>query len=191
MNGILDAAVSVDNRLRDIGLRYCLIGGIALQRWGQPRTTLDVDVTIMSEFGREDSIIEQVLDKFEPRVKDAAEFARQSRVLLLKSEDGVGIDVSLGALPFESRMIDRSSVWELDANRFIRTCSAEDLVIQKVFAGRDQDWVDVRTVVERQSASVDQQLVVQELNPLLELKDDPASLERLQQLFLDTLGDFQ
>ena len=61
MNGILDAAVDVDRRLQQVGLRYCLIGGIALQRWGRPRMTLDVDVTVMTQFGQERAVIQQIV----------------------------------------------------------------------------------------------------------------------------------
>jgi hypothetical protein len=111
MNGVLDAAVEVDSLLSNAELQYCLIGGIALQRWGQPRTTLDVDVTVMAEFGEEEVAIEQLVEMFKPRITDAADFARKSRVVLLQTLSGVGIDVSLGALPFESRMIARASTW--------------------------------------------------------------------------------
>lgn len=58
MNGVLEAAVKVDQRLTESGLPYCLIGGIALQRWGHPRTTLDVAVTVVTEFGNEEPIIQ-------------------------------------------------------------------------------------------------------------------------------------
>jgi acyl-CoA reductase-like NAD-dependent aldehyde dehydrogenase len=146
MNGILDAAVQVDRFLQGAAVRYCLIGGIALQRWGMPRTTLDVDCTVMTEFGREEAMVAMLLSWLRPRVPDAATFATRSRVLLAVTDQGVGVDVSLGALPFESRMIERSSTWELDASRSLRTCSAEDLIVQKAFAGRDQDWVDIDTI---------------------------------------------
>ena len=102
MNGILDAAIEVDGRLQQADLEYCLIGGIALQRWGEPRTTLDVDVTVMTDFGDEAAVIKRILPLFQQRVADAFDFALQSRVLLLKTDQGVGIDISLGALPFES-----------------------------------------------------------------------------------------
>ena len=165
MNGILDAAVEVDCGLQQVGVRYCLIGGIAAQRWGEPRTTLDVDVTVMTQFGREASVIQKILPLFQPRIPDAVEFAEQSRVLLLQTEQGVGIDISLGALPFESRMIDRSSVWPLDEHRSLRTCSAEDLIIQKAFAGRDQDWLDVQRTIQRQSThALDTELILAELH---------------------------
>lgn len=183
MNGILDAAVEVDGRLQEAGVRYCLIGGIALQRWGEPRTTLDVDVTVMSEFGDEVSIVDQLLPLFQPRISDAGSFALQSRVLLLKTDQGVGVDISLGALPFESRMVDRSSVWELDQQRCLRTCSASDLIVQKAFAGRDQDWLDVQRIIDRQPAeALDAGLILRELAPLSELKGDPGAYERVRQL---------
>lgn len=175
--------MEVDCRLQEIGLAYCLIWGIALQRWGQPRTTLDVDVTVMTPFGKEDSVVQQILPLFQPRIADAAEFALQSRVLLLKTDQGVGIDISLGALPFESRMIDRSSVWQLDAQRSLRTCSVADLIIQKVFAARDQDWLDVQRIIERQSVEeLETELILHELQPLMELKDDQPSYERIRRI---------
>jgi hypothetical protein len=182
MNGILDAAVQVDLFLQRAALRYCLIGGIALQRWGMPRTTLDVDVTVMTEFGHEEPVIALLLTWLRPRIPDAAAFAAESRVLPANTDQGVGVDVSLGALPFESRMIERSSIWPLDASRSLRTCSAEDLIVQKSFAGREQDWVDVRHLITRQADLLDRPLILQEVQPLLELKEDPSALNRLRQL---------
>lgn len=183
MNGILDAAVEVHGALQQAQLPFCIIGGIAVQRWGRPRTTLDVDVTVMAEFGREAPIIRRVVSLFEARIADAAQFAEQSRVLLLKTTSGVGIDVSLGALPFEARMIERSSLWTIDLDRSLRTCSADDLIIQKVFAGRDEDWLDVRRIIERQQGrSLDVALIRAELQPLLQLKGDQDSGARLDKL---------
>jgi hypothetical protein len=183
MNGILDAAVEVDRRLRESGLQYCMIGGVALQRWAEPRMTLDVDVTVMTEFGSELPIVQQLLHFFPPRVADAEDFALESRVLLLKTESGVGIDISLGAVPFEARMIERSSIWTLDEDRALRTCSTADLVIQKAFAGRDQDWLDVQRVIDRQTAeALDTELILRELKPLVELKDDQQAYDRVRRL---------
>jgi hypothetical protein len=83
------------------GWQSCFIGGIAVQRWGEPRVTRDVDVTLLAGFGSEDRFIVPLLTAFPARIEDAAEFARRHRVLLLRTASGVGIDVSLGALPFE------------------------------------------------------------------------------------------
>jgi hypothetical protein len=51
----------------------------------------------------------------EPRVDNAVGFARKNRVLLLKhTSTDTGIDISLGALPFEEEMVERSELFEVD-----------------------------------------------------------------------------
>jgi hypothetical protein len=97
------------------------------------------------------------------------------------------VDVALGAIPFEERSIERSSLWEAEPNLFLRTCSAEDLLIHKCFASRDLDWGDVRGILARQIGKLDFALVRRELKPLAEMKEVPEILERLEQLI--TLHD--
>jgi hypothetical protein len=48
------------------------------------------------------------------------------------------MDIALGAMPFEERTIERSSLAELVPSAILRTCSAEDLIVHKAFAGRPQ-----------------------------------------------------
>ena len=43
-------------------------------------------------------------------VSDAAQFAQERRVLLLRSNKGLGLDVALAALPYEALVIERASV---------------------------------------------------------------------------------
>jgi hypothetical protein len=42
MNPILEAAVEVERVARAARFPFCFIGGIAVQRWGQPRMTADI-----------------------------------------------------------------------------------------------------------------------------------------------------
>src|SRR5437773_8409744 len=87
--------------------RSCFIGGIAVQRWGEPRVTLDVDLTLLTGFGAETGFIDSLLSAYPARIADAKEFALRNRVLLLRTGDGVGIDISLGALEFEESVVGR------------------------------------------------------------------------------------
>ena len=64
----------------------------------------------------------------------------------------------------------------------ITMCSAEDLVVHKAFAGRAQDWLDIESIVARQGAKLDSDLVIEEARPILELKESPEDLRRLQTL---------
>ena len=57
-----------------------------------------------------------VLKSYLPRRSDAREFALRNRVLLVQSESGIGIDISLGAIPFEIEMINRAVDVEFESN---------------------------------------------------------------------------
>jgi hypothetical protein len=56
-------------------------------------------------------------------------------------------------------------------------------VILKAFAGRAQDWIDVEGIIVRQGAALDRRLVLADLRPLLELKEDATAEPRLLELF--------
>ena len=111
MNGVISGAAELQTFCEHRDWRFCFIGGVALQRWAEPRETVDVDLTLLTGFGSQDAFIEPLLAKFEPRIDNAADFARTRRVLLLRSDNGVGLDIALGALPFEESMVQRSSLF--------------------------------------------------------------------------------
>jgi hypothetical protein len=68
------------------GWQYCFIGGLALQRWGEPRETIDVDLTLLTGFGGEETFVRELLRHFEPRIAEADEFALAHRVLLAEEQ---------------------------------------------------------------------------------------------------------
>lgn len=182
MNPIFAAALEIQDFCGAEGWKFCFIGGLAVQRWGEPRLTQDVDLTILTPFGGETPFVERLLERFRARRSDAREFALCHRVLLLEASNGIPLDVALGALPFEERAIERASGFAIQPGVALTTCSAEDLVVFKAFAGRDRDWLDIEGVALRQAGRLDEKLVHRELLPLLELKEDTASDERLRRL---------
>lgn len=167
------------------GWRFCFIGGLALQRWGEPRETIDVDLTLLTGFGGEDPFIQKLLQKFQARVEEAAPFARLRRVLLLRSASGVGIDIALGALPFEESAVSRASLFAFPGNVRLRTCSAEDLIVMKAFADRSRDWADLEGIIICQIGKLDWTHIGQQLGPLAELKETPEILSKLEKLRLE------
>jgi hypothetical protein len=54
--------------------------------------------------------------------------------------------------------------------------------VHKAFAGRDRDWDDIAGVLARQGAKLDWAVIREELPPLLELKETPEAMERLDRL---------
>jgi len=179
---VFDAAREVQDFLRRSGYAFCFIGGVALQRWGQPRLTLDVDLTLLVPLGSETGAVDLVLGEFLSRIPEARAFALRHRVILVKTEAGIPVDIALGALDFEHRCIERASEFDFGPGISLLTCSAEDLVILKAFAGRGQDWVDVENVLIRQRRTLDWTLIVGELKPLLDLRETPENLNKLSEI---------
>jgi hypothetical protein len=164
--------------------RFCFIGGLALQRWGEPRVTQDIDCTLLTGFGGELAFVRALLDKYRARIEDAEQFALRNRVLLLRSDSGVGIDIALGGLEFEVRLVERASDFLFLPGIELRTCSAEDLVILKAFADRRRDWADIEGLLQRQWKRLDWSYIYAQLVPLCELKENPGIVDTLKALQL-------
>ena len=162
--------------------QHCFIGGIALQRWGQPRLTNDVDVTLLTGFGGETDYIDPLMASYRGRIPETREFALKNRVLLLASEDDIPIDIALGGIPFEENVVARSSMFSFLPDLSLLTCSAEDLVVLKSFAGRFRDWADVESILARQEKQLDWDYILEQLEPLCDLKEAPELIERLNEI---------
>jgi hypothetical protein len=180
--GVLAAAAEVQDFCQRRGWRFCFIGGVAVQRWGNPRSTQDVNLTLLTGLGDEERFLDALLGAYPGRRADARAFALRHRVLLARTWSGVDVDIALGAFPFEERSVARASAWQWEAEGSLITCSAEDLAVHKVFAGRDRDWADVESILARQHGRLDLGMVRAELTPLLELKGEPESLGRLERM---------
>ena len=174
MTPLLQAALDLQTFCIERGWQFCIIGGVAVLRWGEPRFTRDVDVTLLAGYGREDEFITPLLSAgYGGRIPDAADFARRNRVLLLNSPNGVPIDIALGGLPFEALVVERASLFGFAPDCTLRTCSAEDLIVQKLFAFRTRDLLDIETVVIRQRQRLDWDYIEAQLKPLADVKEQP------------------
>lgn len=183
MAELVELALEVQSFCNQRGWKFCIIGGMAVQHWSEPRLTWDVDITLLTGFGGEESYIDEWLSHYRPRFPDARDFAIANRVLLLWSQSGLGIDVALGALPFEERAIARSKEVEITPGIKLRFCSPEDLIVMKAFASREIDWRDIRMTIARQSSNtLDWRYIFAEIEPLAALKEEPEIIERLKKM---------
>lgn len=182
MNPLFAAAVDVQAFVLSQGWRSTVIGGLAVQRWGEPRQTRDVDLSLLTGLGNEAAFIDPLLERYRARRTDAREFALSYRVVLIETASSIPLDISLAALPFEARVVDRSTAFAFAPGCLITTCSAEDLVVLKAVADRPQDWLDIEGIAVRQGAALDRELVMAELGPLLDLKEDDTPATTLRKI---------
>jgi hypothetical protein len=140
-------------------------------------------MALLTGFGGEDKYVDEILGAYAPRITGARELALTRRVLLIQSADGIPIDVSLAALPFEERAISRSVLVDMLPGHAIRLCSPEDLIVMKMFAGRDTDLRDVRSVIVRQGpAALDWEYVETWLAELADIREDRELMPALRRI---------
>ena len=128
-----------------------IIGGVAASLLGTPRFTVDVDAVLLLSIEDLPTLIFEAANQgIEPRIPDAVSFARKNRVLLLRhTSSGIDIDISLGSLPFEAELVERSKIMEIGTLK-LRLPAPEDLIIMKAVAHRPQDLEDIRAVAASQ-----------------------------------------
>lgn len=181
---ILLALGTLSKWLVSENIPHTIIGGIAVSLLTEPRTTQDIDATIWSE----EISIEVLLASaasvgIVSRIKSPLEFASQARILLLKHQDsGVSIDLSLGALPFEKEMIERSQTIAIGAVRF-RVASPEDLIISKAVPMRPQDLADIDKLLSYYP-KVDFARIRALVGEFQLLLDRPEYIQKLEELLL-------
>ena len=182
VNPLYAAAKEISDFMTARKWKFCIIGGLAVMRWGEPRTTLDVDMTLLTGFGDEERFASEFLANFSPRISGALELALHKRVLLLRASNGKDIDISFGALPFEEQVIRRATPFEFASGIRLPTCSAEDLFIMKVFAGRPRDWGDAEGVAIRCGKSLKIKCILSTLRQLCGLKETQEAVERAREI---------
>ncbi len=162
--------------------RGVIIGGVAASLLGRPRLTADADALLLLSVNDIPRLLELAgAVGLQPRLANAVEFARRNRVLLLQHvATGIGVDISLGLLPFEVETVERSVEHQVGAVR-LRLPTPEDLIILKAIAHRPKDMLDIEAVIAAQEHLDKKRIAswVRQFADLLEVPELWTDLERL------------
>ncbi len=181
MIDLVAEAASLQEFLEEKGWDFYFIGGVAVQVWGQPRMTQDIDLTVFTNLKNEAEYIVALLSRYSPKFFDAGQFALTNRVLPMFTKSGIGIDVTLGGLSDTSEALTRSSYQPFAGGVNLRICSPDDLVIMKTVAARPRDWLDIESVIIRQNG-LDWTYILSTIESLDAYEDISTRLEKLNSL---------
>ncbi len=173
---------AINHLLKNFNDRGVIIGGIAIGFLGKPRYTADVDAMFLLSTKDIPRFLELAhAENIIPRIQNAEDFARKNRVLLLKySPTETEVDISLGIMPFEEEMVERSVV-KFFANISARLPTPEDLIIMKAIAHRPKDIEDIRTIVDK-FPNLDQHRIERWVKDFAQLMETPELWGQIEKI---------
>jgi hypothetical protein len=172
----LDALVDAFERR---GIRYALIGGLAVSVRAEPRMTRDIDFLLTIPQLVLPGLVEELAGRGFELDESAvvAEFVRHHMAAF--DYQGVGVDWLKPVLPAYQHVLDRAGV-EKEFGRPVRVATAEGLILLKLPASRPRDLMDIEALLTINQGQLDLAWVEQEWLTLFPA-DDPR-WQRFRQL---------
>ncbi len=175
----LEAAIRTVIRFLDGGhYRYALIGGIALAQWGVVRATYDADIKVLVP-DLDYAAIRQAIRSAFP--EPARQELPRNHLIVAINVEGVTVDLLLALPGYEELIIERAMPRDLGGWQ-AWICTAEDLIIQKVVANRDKDWLDVEALLVERRGKLDEAYIEGWLNQFAEVLENSELLPHYRRL---------
>lgn len=175
-------ALRIQRGLLGADITFCFIGILAFEHWGNVQRPVDLGVDVFCHLDQKSDVLRTLSRVVDLRIDQIDFLVKNARIQLGIADNQAETDISLGYLPYEKRLLERAVEVDFNVEEPLVCCSAEDLVILKSIAGRDIDWSDIRRIIQVSGRQMDWELVFSELEPLLELTENPKSAEQLREL---------
>ena len=178
----IGALTDLTELLDKAGFPAMIVGSVAASILGRPRATRDIDALAVAPDDQWSRLVESATARgILPRIENPLEFARRTRVLLLRhTESSIDINVILSSLPFEAEAVSRATVHDLGGVS-VRLPPVEDLLVMKAIAHRPQDLRDIEGLLDvfpkTNVESVRQ--FIREFAAAAEIPDLPEEFEKL------------
>lgn len=156
MRTLEDVVRAVTEIMRELGIDYVIVGGIAVSGWGNVRTTRDVGI-IMDLREKNIGRLRDALKKegFEVKVKDIEDAMREeSHFTIFDTQSDYHIDAKGCYGENEKRSLKTRKTVELWGMK-IFIASPEDIMAHKLVFGSEQDVRDAEGVYVRQLEKLD------------------------------------
>jgi predicted nucleotidyltransferase len=127
---------------------YIIIGGQAVLLYGEPRLTKDIDVTLGMGVDRLNEVQNAVeILELKQLLENVEDFVSETMVMpTVEESSGIRVDFIFSFSPYERQAIERATAIQIDEVA-VRFATLEDVIIQKVIAGRARDLEDIRSIL--------------------------------------------
>jgi predicted nucleotidyltransferase len=151
------ALASTVSALDELGLRYAIVGGLAVGAWGVSRSTRDADFYVELPPARH-ADLERTLRARGFDVPAMAEELTRFGVFRSRSADGVFVDIFDAVGPLgEELLARRREITVFD--RTLWVTAPEGLMLLKAFSDRARDFEDLEALAAQERLDVDRDYV--------------------------------
>jgi hypothetical protein len=180
--GVRKALADATALLDELGLRYAVVGGLAVGAWGVSRSTDDVDIFVELPAARRGALQRALTEKgFE--VPAMIEELTKFGVFRSRSSDETFLDLFNAVGPLGEAVISRRRQVRLGRKQ-LWFVAPEELMVLKAFSERERDFEDlVALLATRQTLDLDYvQTWAARLDQSLGTDDVSSRLERARTL---------
>ncbi len=127
---------------------YMIIGGQAVLLYGSPRLTKDIDITLGVSIDMLPALMNIIRETGLKAIPENPEsFALRTYVLPAEDEKSrIRVDFIFSFTPYERHAIKRAKDINIEKTK-VKFAAVEDIVIHKIFSGRERDIEDVRVIL--------------------------------------------
>jgi hypothetical protein len=142
--GLAQKVVLLDEALAGARIAHAFGGALALAYYGEPRTTVDIDVNVFVSSERFEEVREVLAGAGVDRFPDAETIRRDGQGRAFWGPNPVDLFFAYGAIHEAMRRDTRLVPF---GDRDIPVLSVEHLVVSKVVFDRKKDWIDLEQVL--------------------------------------------
>ena len=142
--GLADKVVLLDEALAGSGIPHAFGGALALAYYGEPRTTVDIDVNVFVTSDRFDEVREVLSRIGVEQFPEVGTIRRNGQGRAFWGSNPVDLFFAYNAVHAAMRRDARRVPF---GDRAIPILSVEHLIVSKVVFDRPKDWIDLEQVL--------------------------------------------
>lgn len=174
MDRLLRSLNGIAASLDQIGVKYALVGGLAVSAWGKARLTKDIDLKVNIDRQNLAAFQHSLLGQYRPLSEEALAAAPAMGLLFLLDRDDVRIDLMLLDTSFDEKVLERAQPVELAPGEIYPVASPEDIIVYKLLSTRPHDLADAASIVKRQGKNLDRRYLRRWLEEFEAALDDSS-----------------
>lgn len=142
---LFDEFFTIVENFEKMGLKYAVVGGIAMAFHDQPRFTKDIDILVLPEDLEKIAIIFEKIGYLESAAPWTFKNTNLTlhRFMKIEGEDFLVVDILVGEEEKHKNVVKHSLV-EKSEKGVVRIADKNDLIWMKKMRDSDQDKVDIK-----------------------------------------------